>query len=414
MTALSGAPEVKVVNAVALPSPSELLKQKPSDNDNSRGNSYKRLSFPLKIDETHASSSRFPSKSTDELNNSDDPELTPTPKPLGDLKLHARALRDMSAEGIFEWALKKFGDQVVLTTTFGPTSATMLHIASKIAPKIPIIWIDTGYHTRETYRHAEIMTQALHLNVKVYHPLLTRARIEALYGNLQETDPKQYAMIHKVEPMRRALSELGAKAVLIGLRKSQVGGLQISSHLVEDGQRIQILPLLQWTENEISNYDIKHNLPKYPLASPVLASVAQDPPYDGTSRMNALGCIRSSTDEKICRGQSAVLRSTSLENISSLMSKHIPAGIGIEIYSKLTCRFCLAAKKALNTKNTPFVEYVVGADVSKSALETRIGRKISCVPQIFLNGEHIGGYNDLCSKLGVEPKLFFGPWGRRS
>ena len=64
-----------------------------------------------------------------------------------------------SAEERVRWAVETFGDGLVMTTSFGIQAAVMLHLVTRIAPRIPVIFIDTGYLFPETYRFARDLTE---------------------------------------------------------------------------------------------------------------------------------------------------------------------------------------------------------------------------------------------------------------
>ena len=75
-----------------------------------------------------------------------------------------------------------------------------------------------------------------------------------------------------------------------------------------------------------------------------------------------------------------------------------------EVYSKPTCPWCIKAKALLDSRGVPFVEHTLGQNgVTKESIEERIGGgyQVKTVPQIFLDGVHIGGYTELAKKLGV-------------
>jgi glutaredoxin len=59
------------------------------------------------------------------------------------------------------------------------------------------------------------------------------------------------------------------------------------------------------------------------------------------------------------------------------------------------------AKSLLQARGIEYREFVVGEDISADELSARIGRPALTVPQIFLDGEYIGGYTDLAARLGV-------------
>ena len=66
----------------------------------------------------------------------------------------------------------------------------------------------------------------------------------------------------------------------------------------------------------------------------------------------------------------------------------------IEIYTTPTCPFCHAAKDLLRAKSVSFEEIVVVDPDKRAAMSSRADGRTS-VPQIFINGMHIGGCDDL-------------------
>ena len=67
----------------------------------------------------------------------------------------------------------------------------------------------------------------------------------------------------------------------------------------------------------------------------------------------------------------------------------------IEIYTTLFCPFCTRAKQLLDSKGVMYYETDVTARLSlRKAMTKRAGGRTS-VPQIFIDGQHIGGCNDL-------------------
>lgn len=67
----------------------------------------------------------------------------------------------------------------------------------------------------------------------------------------------------------------------------------------------------------------------------------------------------------------------------------------IEIYSSPLCGFCYSAKKLLTKKGAEFTEInVLTNSVRKQEMMKRAGGRHT-VPQIFINGKHIGGCDDL-------------------
>jgi phosphoadenosine phosphosulfate reductase len=197
-----------------------------------------------------------------------------TPEP-GDVDLDAvnADLEGAPADEILTWARETFGTALVMSSSFGAESALMLHListppAARTSPKIPVVFLDTGYLFPETYQFAEELTRRLELDVRVYSPSITAARLEALHGRLwdgSDEDIARYGRITKVEPMDRALRELGARAWISGIRRSQTEHRK-SLRAVElvDGT-YKVHPILSWTKEDIRRYMLMHDLPYHPL-----------------------------------------------------------------------------------------------------------------------------------------------------
>jgi len=166
------------------------------------------------------------------------------------------------------WAADMFGDDLIMTTSFGTHSAVMLHLVTSVLPDIPVVFIDTGYLFPETYRFGAELTEKLNLNLKKYHAPISAAEQEALHGRLWEAGAdglKRYNVMNKVEPMARAVRELGAKAWLAGLRRSQ-GESRASRPIVESqNQMTKIYPILDWDNRTMHQYMQENGLSYHPL-----------------------------------------------------------------------------------------------------------------------------------------------------
>jgi phosphoadenosine phosphosulfate reductase len=179
-----------------------------------------------------------------------------------------RRLSGASAAERVRWAAEQFGSSLVMSTSFGAQSAVTLHLATRIVPDIPVVFVDTGYLFPETYRFADMLVARLRLNLKVYRAPESPAWIEARHGRLWEKGEagiNAYNQIAKVEPMQRALSELGARGWLAGLRRSQSStreNLPVVSF--QDG-RVKVLPIVTWTDRDVHRYLSENDLPYHPL-----------------------------------------------------------------------------------------------------------------------------------------------------
>lgn len=178
------------------------------------------------------------------------------------------SLADSDASERVRWALDQFGEKTILSTSFGVQSAVMLHLVTQEAPDIPVVFIDTGYLFPETYQFADELSQRLKLNLKVYQPQMTPARQEALFGKRWEQGKEgleAYGLMNKVEPMNRAVTELGAEAWLSGLRRNQARSRANLDFVGRQNRTYKVHPILDWSDRDIYQYLSRHNLPYHPL-----------------------------------------------------------------------------------------------------------------------------------------------------
>lgn len=188
-----------------------------------------------------------------------------------------RRLAAAPATSIIEAAVSRLGSRAVVTSSFGTQSAVLLHMVRQIAPRIPVVWIDTGYLPPETYQYAHRLKREFDLNLHTYQSHMSPARMEALYGRLwEETDPaalERYHQIRKVEPLHRALRELSATAWIAGVRRSQTDYRRTLQVAQRQGRICKIHPLLEWSDEDVAAYFDEHDLPRHPLSAQGYATV---------------------------------------------------------------------------------------------------------------------------------------------
>ncbi len=171
-------------------------------------------------------------------------------------------------EALVSWALarsRERGGPAIVTSNFRPYASVMLHLATRLQPEIPVIWMDNGYNTPETYLHAEALRRRLGLNLRVYTPRRTRAQREALEGPPPDReDPRFDAFVQevKLEPFARALDELKPSVWLHGARASD-SEHRATMEPVSLNERgiLKVAPLLSWSTRELHAYAKRHDLP---------------------------------------------------------------------------------------------------------------------------------------------------------
>lgn len=76
----------------------------------------------------------------------------------------------------------------------------------------------------------------------------------------------------------------------------------------------------------------------------------------------------------------------------------------IHLYTTQFCGYCRAAKQLLRGKELDFDEIDVGFDAERRAEMIERAKGLRTVPQIFIHGRHVGGYQELAA-LEREGKL---------
>ena len=189
--------------------------------------------------------------------------------PTRDLDIDAEAkaaeLESQSAQEILEWALGTFHPRMYFACSFQKTSSVIAHMASQIQPDARFFYLDTDVLFDETYETSDRLADFLGIHFDRYSNL-TIPEQARLYGDeLWNRDPDACCGILKVEPMRRALSEVDCWAA--GVRREDSASRAKSPKFGWD-KRFgiwKINPLADWSESDVWNYIHEHHLPYNPL-----------------------------------------------------------------------------------------------------------------------------------------------------
>lgn len=167
-----------------------------------------------------------------------------------------------------DWALGALAGEHALSSSFGAQSALTLHLVTRIRPDIPVILVDTGYLFPETYRFVDELAGRLQLNLKVFRPRLGSAWMEARHGRLWEQGVDGlmlYNTLRKLEPMQRALDELGVRTWIAGIRRAQSESRAEIPFLELRNGRWKLHPFADWSDRDVAGYLQEHGLPWHPL-----------------------------------------------------------------------------------------------------------------------------------------------------
>jgi len=173
-----------------------------------------------------------------------------------------------SAEERIAWALQSLAGTHALSSSFGAQAAVSLHLVTQLQPNIPVILVDTGYLFRETHQFAAALRERLALNLKVYRPLRAAVWNKERVAQLRELGTEglaRYNQVHKVEPMQRALRELGVSTWIAGVRRSQSQSRSAIDFIELRDGRWKLHPLADWSDRDVWQYLERFDLPYHPL-----------------------------------------------------------------------------------------------------------------------------------------------------
>ncbi len=160
-------------------------------------------------------------------------------------------LRGAEAADLVRWAAEQFGDRIIATQSMANTSLSTL--IATIAPGIPVVFVDTGYHFPETMDTLERVRRRTGLTVvTVSSPLSVEEQNERFGPDLWNRDPDLCCSLRKVQPLEDVLA--GSEAWLTGLRRGSSDTRHDARQIAFDSTRnvVKISPLLDWSDADLA------------------------------------------------------------------------------------------------------------------------------------------------------------------
>ncbi len=167
-----------------------------------------------------------------------------------------------SPQEVLRWAIERFGEKVVLVTSFQPTGVVTLHMLSEMKHNVPVVTLDTGLLFPETYELMEILQARLDFSLtKIQPPLSVEQQAEHYGDRLWERDPDQCCHLRKVLPLQSVLPAYDAW--ITGIRRDQSATRAKTPVISWDNrhQLIKLCPFATWTEEMVWTYIRAHKLP---------------------------------------------------------------------------------------------------------------------------------------------------------
>ncbi len=168
---------------------------------------------------------------------------------------------------ILKWSSENLIGDLAMTTSFQISGMVILHMMREVNPKLPVFFIDTGYHFPETLEFRDKIIDEFNINIQTVSSKISHKDFVAKHGNeLYNTNPDLCCKIKKIEPQIRIMKESGYQHWISGIRKDQ--GASRANHdifMIDDKGHIRIHPLINWKWDDVWNYLHTNKVPYHSL-----------------------------------------------------------------------------------------------------------------------------------------------------
>jgi phosphoadenosine phosphosulfate reductase len=157
---------------------------------------------------------------------------------------------------------------VCVTSSFQAEDVVVLDMVRRILPRVPVLFLDTGYHFSETLAYRDRIAADWNLHLVILAPEQSVAEQEREFGVLHQTAPDRCCALRKVGPLFATLARY--QVWVTGLRRQQSksrANLQVEeSFTLPSGNTLSKLnPLAEWTTRDVWHYAEAHGIPLLPL-----------------------------------------------------------------------------------------------------------------------------------------------------
>jgi phosphoadenosine phosphosulfate reductase len=187
---------------------------------------------------------------------------------------------DLTAPALLRTMIKEeFPGTIALLTSFGADAGILLSLVAKVNPATPVLFLNTGKHFPETLDYAKTLIGQLGLrDVRWLTPDPTLLNRTDANGDLWQTQPNRCCWLRKVEPLNRALEEMGLLALITGRKRYQTPERSTLEKIELDENSIfRINPLADWTKEDGQQAMLTHDIPPHPLVAKGYKSIGCEP-----------------------------------------------------------------------------------------------------------------------------------------
>lgn len=174
---------------------------------------------------------------------------------------------------------EEFKGKSALISSFGADAALMLSLVAEVDPATPVLFLETQKHFPETLDYAHTLTK--HLSLTQVHWLTPDPKLVSnidAKGDLWSTQPNRCCWLRKVEPLNRAVEQLGIKALITGRKRYQTADrAQMQTIELDDKGIFRINPIALWDKERARQEMKERSLPEHPLVAKGYLSIGCSP-----------------------------------------------------------------------------------------------------------------------------------------
>ena len=187
---------------------------------------------------------------------------------MSEIRRIANELESKPAPEILKWGFKKYGDKMVLASSFGAEDVVLIDMMCNINRNLTRVFtLDTGRLNQETYDLIDKIRKKYDIKVDVYFPnasdieeMVANKGMNLMYESVENR--KLCCNLRKIEPLKRALKQFDCW--ITGLRREQSTTRNKILKIEVDTLNNNITklnPLADWTNDEIWKYIRKNKVP---------------------------------------------------------------------------------------------------------------------------------------------------------
>jgi phosphoadenosine phosphosulfate reductase len=153
---------------------------------------------------------------------------------------------------------------VCITSSFQAEDVVLLHMVREILPRVPVLFLETGYHFPETLEYRDRIAADWDLNLINIVPPQTVAEQESEFGILHQSAPDRCCALRKVGPLFDALASY--RVWVTGLRRQQSKSRaqlqpQEEFRLPTGAILRKLNPLAEWSTRDVWEYASDRAIP---------------------------------------------------------------------------------------------------------------------------------------------------------